>query len=220
MSSPTHEAVLKATHDMVAKGLVSGTAGNVSGRMPDGNVVMTPSSIPYETMTVEDLAVVDLDGNQVDGRHGPTSEKALHLACYRDFDEVGGAVHCHATYASMFALVRKPIPAVIEEFVVFVGGDVPIAEYKPTGSDELADEIVTHLKDRSVALMANHGILCIGKDPDDALHAGLVVEHNARIIWGARALGEPVPIPEKNQTDFTNIYGMIRDNMWSTWQQG
>ena len=219
MSSPTHEAVLKATHDMVARGLVSGTAGNVSGRMPDGNVVMTPSSIPYETMTVEDLAVVDLDGNQVDGRHGPTSEKALHLACYRDFDEVGGVLHCHATYASMFALVRTPIPAVIEEFVVFVGGDVPIAEYKPTGSDELADEIVTHLKDRSVALMANHGILCIGKDPDDALHAGLVVEHNARIIWGARALGEPVPIPEKNQTDFTNIYGMIRGNMWNTWQQ-
>ncbi len=130
---------------MVAKGLVSGTAGNVSGRMPDGNVVMTPSSVAYETMTVDDLVVVDLDGQTVDGERGPTSEKALHLSCYRSYDEVGGVIHCHATYASMFALVRQPIPAVIEEFVVYVGGDVPIAAYKPTGSDELADEIATHL---------------------------------------------------------------------------
>jgi L-fuculose-phosphate aldolase len=218
MSSPTHEAVLTAAQGMVAKGLVSGTAGNVSGRMPDGNVVMTPSSVAYETMTVEDLAVVDMDGKVVDGERGPTSEKALHLACYRDHDEVGGVIHCHATHASMFALVRKPIPAVIEEFVVFVGGDVPIAEYKPTGSDALADEIVTHLHDRSVALMANHGMLAIGRDPGDALHTALCVEHNARIIWGAKALGEPVPIPGKNTEDFTGVYQYVRGNTWGTWK--
>ncbi len=218
MSSPTHEAVLKATQDMVDRGLVSGTAGNVSGRMPDGNVVMTPSSTPYDTMTVDDLVVVDLDGTVVDGERGPTSEKALHLACYRDYDEVGGVVHCHATYASMFALVRKPIPAVIEEFVVYVGGDVPIAAYKPTGSDELADEIVTHLGDRSVALMANHGMLAIGRDADDALHTALCVEHNARIIWGARALGDPVPIPDKNTQDFTGVYEFVRGHTWGTWK--
>ena len=218
MSSPTHEAVLKATQDMVDRGLVSGTAGNVSGRMPDGNVVMTPSSTPYDTMTVDDLVVVDLDGTVVDGERGPTSEKALHLACYRDYDEVGGVIHCHATYASMFALVRKPIPAVIEEFVVYVGGDVPIAAYKPTGSDELGDEIVTHLGDRSVALMANHGMLAIGRDADDALHTALCVEHNARIIWGARALGDPVPIPDKNTQDFTGVYEFVRGHTWGTWK--
>jgi len=218
VSSPTHEAVLQATKDMVARGLVSGTAGNVSGRMPDGNVVMTPSSVAYETMTVEDLVVVDLDGQVVDGERGPTSEKALHLACYRNYEEVGGVLHCHATYASMFALVRKPIPAVIEEFVVYVGGDVPIAAYKPTGSDELAEEIATHVGDRSVALMANHGMLAVGRDAGDALHTALCVEHNARIIWGARALGEPVPIPDKNTADFTGVYQYVRGNTWGTWK--
>lgn len=218
MSSPTHEAVLKATKDMVAQGLVSGTAGNVSGRMPDGNVVMTPSSTPYDTMTVDDLVVVDLEGEVVEGERSPTTEKALHLACYRDYDEVGAVIHCHATYASMFAVVRRPIPAVVEEFVVYVGGDVPVAEYKPTGSDELADEIVRHLTDRSAALMANHGILCIGKDPADALHTGLCIEHNARIIWGARALGEPVPIPEANTADFRGVYELVRGNFWGTWK--
>ncbi len=218
MSTPTHEAVLAATQDMVRQGLVSGTAGNVSGRLPDGNVVMTPSSVAYETMTVDDLVVVDLDGTVVDGERGPTSEKALHLACYRSYDEVGAVLHCHATYASMFALVRKPIPAVIEEFVVYVGGDVPIAEYKPTGSDELADEIATHVGDRSVALMANHGMLAVGRDSDDALHTALCVEHNARIIWGARALGEPVPIPEKNTQDFAGVYQYVRGNTWGTWK--
>ena len=218
MSSPTHEAVLAATHEMTAKGLVSGTAGNVSGRMPDGNVVMTPSSVAYETMTVDELVVVDPDGKVIEGERGPTSEKALHLACYRRYDEVGGVLHCHATHASMFALVRQPIPAVIEEFVVYVGGDVPIAAYEPTGSDELADEIVTHLADRSVALMANHGMLAIGKDAGDALHAALCVEHNARIIRGAKALGEAVPIPAKNQQDFTGVYQYVRGNTWGTWK--
>jgi L-fuculose-phosphate aldolase len=217
MSSTTHEAVLKATRDMVEQGLVSGTAGNVSGRLPDGNVVMTPSSTPYDTMTVDDLVVVDLDGNVVDGERGPTSEKALHLACYRTYDEVGGVIHCHATYASMFALVRQPIPAVIEEFVVYVGGDVPIAAYEPTGSDDLAEEIASHLTDRSCALMANHGLLAIGRDTDDALHTALCVEHNARIIWGAKALGEAVPIPEKNQQDFTGVYEFVRGQTWGTW---
>jgi L-fuculose-phosphate aldolase len=202
---------------MVEQGLVSGTAGNVSGRLPDGNVVMTPSSTPYDTMTVDDLVVVDLDGNVVDGERGPTSEKALHLACYRTYDEVGGVIHCHATYASMFALVRQPIPAVIEEFVVYVGGDVPIAAYEPTGSDDLAEEIASHLTDRSCALMANHGLLAIGRDTDDALHTALCVEHNARIIWGAKALGEAVPIPEKNQQDFTGVYEFVRGQTWGTW---
>lgn len=211
-----HEAVLAAAKKMYAKGLVEGTAGNVSGRLVDGNVAMTPSSLAYDAMTLEDLVVVDLDGEKVSGERSATTEKSLHLACYRAYPEVRGVVHCHAPHASMFALVHQPIPAAVEEFVVFVGGEVRVCEYRTTGTDELAEVVAAGLADRSATLMANHGMVSIGKDPEDALHAALVVEHNAHIVWGARALGEIVPIPEKVNADFAGVYDFVRHQMWGT----
>jgi L-fuculose-phosphate aldolase len=208
--------VLESAKKMYAKGLVEGTAGNVSGRLDDGNVVMTPSSLAYDSMTLDDLVVVDLDGEKVAGERNPTTEKSLHLACYRAYEEVQGVVHSHAPYASMFALVHQPIPACVEEFVVFVGGDVRVCDYRTTGTDELADVVAANLKDRSSTLMANHGMVSIGKDSEDALHAALVVEHNARIVWGARALGEIVPVPEEVNANFANVYDFVRHNMWSS----
>ncbi|WP_208027007.1 class II aldolase/adducin family protein [Rhabdothermincola sediminis] len=205
-------AVAKAFHE---KGLVVGTAGNVSGRMPGGaTVCMTPSSMSYDTMTLDDLVVVDLDGNKLEGGGSPTSEKSLHLECYKRYPEVGGVIHSHAPYASMFALVREPIPAAIEEVVTYIGGDVPICDYRMTGTDELGAEVASHLADRSAALMANHGLVCIGKSPSDALHASLVVERTAQIVWGARALGTVVPIPEKSTADFANVYQFVRSSLW------
>lgn len=208
------EEVLETARRVFDAGLVVGTAGNISGRMPDGTVCMTPSSLPYETMTLDDLVIVDLEGNKVDGGGSPSTEKALHLACYQRYPEVGGVIHSHAPHASMFALVHEPIPAVIEEVVVYIGGEIPICDYKTTGTDELGDEVASKLADRSAALMANHGLVCVGKSPDDALHASLVVERTAEIVWGARALGRPIPIPEKVNANFGNVYTFIRGEMW------
>jgi len=208
------DAVLAAAKRMYDRGLVEGTAGNVSGRVAPDRVVVTPSSIGYQAMTLEDLVLVDLDGTVVAGTRSPTSEKALHLECYRSYAEVQGVVHCHAKYASMFAVAHRNIPAGIDEFVIYIGGDVPCAEYRQSGSDGLATEVASHLKDRSAALMANHGMVCVGKSVDDALHSAMVVEHNAQIMWGAEALGGVVALPEQAVTDFTNIYGFVRGEMW------
>ena len=133
MSRPAEDeevfaAVLAAAKTMYAKGLVEGTSGNVSGRLSDGNVVMTPSSLAYDPMVLEDLVVVDLDGEKVAGERSATSEKSLHLACYRAHPEVNGVIHAHPKHASMFALVHQPIPAAVEEFVVFIGGEVRVCE--------------------------------------------------------------------------------------------
>jgi L-fuculose-phosphate aldolase len=208
------EAVLDAAKRMHRMGLVSGTAGNVSGRLDDERVVMTPSSLAYEPMQLDDLVVVDLDGNVVEGHRNATSEKILHLGSFRQYPEVGGVLHCHPIHASMFALLHEPIPAYVEEFVVFVGGEVPVGEYRVTGSDELADEVTRLLADRSAMLMANHGLVCVGKSVEDALHTAELVEHNARIIAGARQMGEIVPLPEKTNTDFANVYDFVRKNTW------
>jgi L-fuculose-phosphate aldolase len=209
MADAVHESVVAVAQRMAAVGLVVGTAGNVSARKPDGTVCLTPSSTPYDQVTADGLAVVDLDGSQVSGGR-PSTEKAMHLACYRAFPEVGGVVHCHPLHASMFAVAHQPIPAVIEEVIVYVGGDIPVASYATTGTDDLAAEVVRHLADRGAVLMANHGMLCVGTSPEDALHVAEVVEHTAHIVWGARVLGGPVPLPDKVVADFSGVYGYLR----------
>ena len=206
--------VLAAAKTMHARGLVEGTAGNVSGRVDDGTIVVTPSSLSYEDMTLDDLVVVTLDGEVVAGERSPTSEKGVHLASFAAYPEVGGVVHCHARYASMFAVARQPIPAAIDEFVVYIGGEVPVCEYHGSGSGSLAAEVASKLGDRSATLMANHGLVTVGKSVEDALHSALVVEHNAHIFWGAKLLGGVIDLPDKEQRDFTNVYSYVREYTW------
>jgi L-fuculose-phosphate aldolase len=206
------QLVLDTAKEMYRKGLVEGTSGNVSARMPDGSVCVTPSSVPYETMVLADLVVVDLDANVIEGHRSPTSEKDLHLACYRAFEEVGGVIHSHPVHGSMFAAARKPIPAAIEEFVVFVGGDVPVCDYTLTGTADLGKEAVRNLEQTSAALLASHGMITIGPTPTEALHVALVVERTAQIVHGARLLGGEHPLPEKTNKNFRGVYEYLRKN--------
>jgi L-fuculose-phosphate aldolase len=215
ITSPTTtpEAVLATAKKMLEEGLVEGTSGNISGRLPDGLVCLTPSSVPYDTMSLEDLVVVDLDGAVVDGHRSPTTEKDLHLSALRRYPELGAVIHTHAVYATMFALAHEPIPAVIEEVVVYVGGDVPCCEYKGTGTADLGDEVAAHLAERGAALLANHGLVTCASSPEKALHNAALVERTAKIVWGARAMGATIhPLPAKVNTDMAGVYRFIRDN--------
>jgi len=213
-SRPTDEAraaVLAAARELSARGLVEGTSGNVSARVDDGHVCLTPSSLAYDAMTLDDLVVVDLDGGVVEGDRSPTTEKALHLACYRAYPEVGGVIHSHPVYATMFALARQPIPAAIEEVSVYIGGDIPVCDYVMTGTDELGDEVAGRLAERAATLLANHGMVTVGSTPAKALHAALVVERTAHIVWGARLLGATHDLPPKVNEDFGGVYRFVRD---------
>jgi L-fuculose-phosphate aldolase len=209
----TREVVLATAQRMLADGLVEGTSGNISGRLPDGLVCLSPSSVAYDTMTLDDLVVVDLDGTVVEGHRSPTTEKDLHLSTLRRYPELGAVIHTHAVYATMFALAHEPIPAVIEEVVVYVGGDVPCCEYKGTGSAELGEEVAANLAERGAALLANHGLVTCASTPEKALHNAALVERTAKIVWGARAMGATIhPLPGKVNTDMAGVYRFIRDN--------
>ena len=198
--------LLWVAQESLRSNLVHGTAGNCAARLPDGNAVLTPSSLDYLTMTLDDLVVCDMDGNVLEGQRSPTSEKALHLTALRDHPEIGATMHCHAKFSTMFALTRTPIPAVIEEFDVFVGGDVDVAEYKTTGTEDLAVEVASHVGKKAAVLMANHGLFAVGKNPKDVLHIAALIERTAEIIWGARALGTVVPLPEAVNQQFSGYY--------------
>jgi len=202
----TREQLLWVAQEMLRTNLVEGTAGNVAARLPNGNAVLTPSSLDYLEMTLDDLVVCDMDGNVLEGHRSPTSEKSLHLTALRDHPEIGATMHCHAKFSTMFALTRTPIPAVIEEFDVFVGGDVDVAEYKTTGTDELAVEVASHVGKKAAVLMANHGLFAVGKNPKDVLHIAALIERTAEIIWGARVLGTVVPLPDAVNQQFSGYY--------------
>ena len=205
-----HETVLAASKELNDRGLVEGSSGNLSARIDENHVCMTPSSIPYDDMVLDDLVVVDLDGNVVEGDKGPTSEKALHLACYRRYPEIGGVIHSHAVYATMFAVAREPIPAAIEEVAVYIGGDVPVADYTMTGTDELGEEVASRLGDRAAVLVANHGMVTVGPTLEKALHAARLVERTAQIVFGARLLGKVHDIPAEVNENFGNVYKLMR----------
>jgi L-fuculose-phosphate aldolase len=209
----TREAVLAAAQKMLEDGLVEGTSGNISGRLEGDLVCCTPSSVAYDTMTLEDLVVVDLDGNVVEGHRSPTTEKDLHLSALRRYPELGAVIHTHAVYATMFALAHEPIPAVIEEVVVYLGGDVPCCEYKGTGTKDLGDEVADHLADRGAALLANHGLVTCGPSPEKALANAALAERTAKIVWGARAMGATIhPLPDKVNRDMAGVYKYLREH--------
>ncbi|HLN16181.1 MAG TPA: L-fuculose-phosphate aldolase [Acidimicrobiales bacterium] len=200
------EAVLAAAKKMLALGLVEGTAGNISARQEDGNVCITPSSIDYTEMRLEDLVVVNPAGQVVSGHRSPSSEKLLHLQCYAAFDDIGSVIHSHPVYATMFAVSHLEVPATIDEFAVYVGGDVRCTEYAMSGTEELGQNAVKALDGRGAALIANHGMVAVGPNPDKVLHITALVERNAQIIFGASQLGTVHPLPEEIQKKFSDLY--------------
>jgi L-fuculose-phosphate aldolase len=183
------DEVLAAARALLDLGLTAGTAGNVSARLPDGTVVITAAG------EKDDTVVLDLSGAVVSGVRAPSTEKSLHLAVYRAYPEVGAVVHAHPVHATMFACARRPVPAAVDEFALYVGGDVPCAPYAPSGSEELAAAAAALLADRGAVLLASHGLVAVGRTPADAVHVALVVERGAHAVWGAAALGGAVPLP-------------------------
>lgn len=210
MTTREHELVLEAAHEMLEKGLTEGTAGNLSARLPDGNVVITPSSVDYRTMTVEDLCVIDLNGEVVAGDRSPSSEKLLHLACYRAFPDVASVIHAHPIYATMFAVARQDLPAAIDEFAIYCGGDVKVTEYAMSGTPEVGHNAVKVLDSRGAALLANHGTVAVGPSPAKALHITALVERSAQIVAGARALGGDHHLPHEANETFASYYTFMR----------
>jgi L-fuculose-phosphate aldolase len=212
-SNAAQRRILAAARRMYVKGLVEGTQGNVSARLGDGNICITPSSVPYEDMTIEDLVIMDMNGDVLEGTQSPSSEKLLHLDCYRRFPDVKAVIHSHPIYASMFALAGKPIPAWMDEAIIYLGGDIQVSEYGMSGTPEMAANAATALEGRSAALLANHGMVAVGKSPDHAIEVTILVEKIARIVLGATQLGSMQPLPEKTTTSLVDVYLLMR-SMW------
>ncbi|MDR1852614.1 MAG: L-ribulose-5-phosphate 4-epimerase [Propionibacteriaceae bacterium] len=208
------EEVCTLHEELIRWNLVVWTAGNISARVPGEDLmVIKPSGVRYQELTPEKMVVTDLQGNLVEGDYSPSSDTASHAYVYRHMPEVGGVVHTHSTYATAWAARREPIPCVLTMMGDEFGGEIPVGPFALIGDDSIGRGIVETLTfSRSPAvLMANHGVFTIGKNALAAVKAAAMTEEVAKTVHMAKALGEPVPIPQKKidalYERYQNVYG-------------
>jgi L-fuculose-phosphate aldolase len=180
-------------------GLVVAAAGNVSRRVDGepGLVAITPTQVPYETLAPQQIVIVDAaSGRPVESAHAPSYELPMHLVVYARRPDVAAIVHTHAPFVTTLSVLRRPLPPVIDEMVVHFGGTIEVAEYSFTGTEALGENLVRALGDRSGAMLANHGNVCIGPTLAEALRVAVTMESCARVYVQALQTGEPVPLSD------------------------
>ena len=199
MTDPRQQ-LFDAVMEMERRGLVAGSSGNASVRLApvdEGQrYLVTPAGLPYEQMTPDDLVEVDENIEPVSGEGIPSTESALHLGIYRRRPDIGGVVHTHSLYASVSAVIGKPIPPIIDELVVYLGGPVEVAEYGFPGTEELAEAAADGLGDRRAVLLRNHGMCAVGETIEAALRNAVLVERVAQIYVCAQMTGGATQVPE------------------------
>lgn len=181
--------VVEIGRALYEKGLVAGAEGNISVRLSADTILITPSGKHKGALAEEDLVVIDLSGNVLAGRHRPSSEAQLHLAIYRQREDVGAVVHAHPPTATAFTVAGlSMLDPVLPEIVVTLGG-VPTVPFAVPGTAALADAIRPYLDDFDALLLENHGAVTMGPDLESAHQKMESLEMAARIRWMARMLG-------------------------------
>ena len=194
--------IVDACHRLEAGDLVAGASGNVSVRLPpaDGRelLAITPSQIPYRILRPDQILVVDLeDGKVVDGDGRPSSEMRTHLAAYKARTDVGAVIHSHSVYVMALSIANLGIPALIDEQVVTLGGEVRVAEYGMSASYDLANNAMEAMGETQAVLLRNHGALSVGRDLEEVLTVAALLERIAKTYLLARTVGDIEPLPAK-----------------------
>jgi len=189
--------VYKAHMNLWENRLVMWTSGNVSVRDPKtGLVVIKPSGVSYDKLSPDNLVVVDLNGNIIEGQLRPSVDTATHLYIYRNMPDVMSVIHTHSTYASAFAAIGKSIPVCLTAMADFFGCNIPIGNLVLIGEEKIGKEIVNKIGNSKAIIMKNHGPFTIGKSVNEALKAAIFLEESAKTLIMAKILGEPQSIPE------------------------
>lgn len=202
MMKPIEKAgleVLLGCKTVCSKGYVLGTAGNLSARVEGSDLfVITPTSLPYETLCEDDLVVVDMTGKIVEGKNRPSMESTMHLSIYRHRPDVRAIVHTHSKYATAASAMQgvSSVPIIDIETAMYIGGNVMVAPFAPPGSLELAKNATDYLGDRAGVILEGHGAIAVGKTMNAAQVAADNVERACEIYLIVKAAGDVKQLPE------------------------
>ncbi|HEX9501969.1 MAG TPA: class II aldolase/adducin family protein [Thermoanaerobaculia bacterium] len=193
----TRYEVFSHARKMWEAGLAPGSSGNVSTRVADDPsiIAITPTSITYDEMVVQQIVVVDLlTGATIESKESPSCELPMHRIIYREMPNVSAIVHTHSPFATSLSILRQPLPIVIDEMLQQFGGRIEVAEYARSGSEDLGRNAVRALGNRTAALLANHGNLCVAQDLRSALNIAVTLEAATRIYIQALTIGDPIAL--------------------------
>ncbi len=214
MYSRTIQQIIDICKEMIKKEYVIGTAGNVSARVTLPNYeeayLVTPSSVKYDEMGIEDVVLIDGNGDIIAGHRNPTSEKRLHLAIYKARRDIKAIVHSHAPYSTALSIARMPIGPIVDEVIPFIGG-CEVAEFGMAGTDDLANNAVDALGENLAVFIANHGNAACGSSLEQAWTVCQQVEMAAKIQYRASLLGTIYAIPEDVEEEEKEIYDIMKE---------
>ena len=185
---------------LVTKGLTTGTGGNISIFDKEKKYfAISPSGIDYFETEPEDVVIMDLDGKVVEGERKPSSEWMMHLIFYKKRDDVEAVVHTHSRFSSTISCMRWDIPA-LHYYVAFAGKTIPCAKYASYGTQELADNAFEGMGEGKAALLANHGLITIGRSVKEAFLVAEMSEEMAEYYYRTKSIGEPVLLDEEMES--------------------
>ncbi len=207
--------VLEAAQQMAQKGLVVGTSGNVSMRLEATKgqelLAITPNNRYYDSLGVDDIVVVDFNGERVEGELATSIETTLHISIYKARRKINAVMHTHQIFASVLSVTGTEIPPILDDQVTYLGGEIRVAPYALPGSQELTQNVISALGPRNAVIAANHGAFSLGKDMRDAFTNCEMLEKTARTYIHALGAGKVNPLPsealELEQAYFNFHYG-------------
>lgn len=206
--------IINSGLEIIKRALTVETWGNISVRDSEsGLVYLTPSAMKYDEITEDDVVVMDIDGNIVEGKRKPTIETGMHLAIYRNRSEINAVIHTHPIYSMVYAVQGRSISQFTDETAQALGGEVLCTNYALPGTDEMAKEVAGALPGTHRAcLIHSHGAVCLGRSMSEAFKTATVLEATARVLQLVEATGaKPAGISQENidyMWDFAqNKYG-------------
>jgi L-fuculose-phosphate aldolase len=191
---------------LLKENLVSGTWGNISNRLDEQHIIVTPSGKPYDSLVPEDMVVVNIDDLSYEGYLKPSGETSIHAAIYKDRPEINSIVHTHSLYASVIAASMNKVLPYIADMAMILGSDVRVSKHAWTGSQELCETTVEGLKDRFAVILKNHGAICIGRDMEEAFTACQILEKSCQIQLNVNLLSGGKPLSKRDAEAYRNEY--------------
>lgn len=205
------EQVVQVGLDALAAGIVHGTAGNMSVRDPEsGLIAISPSGMPYPSVTPADVVIVNPDGSVHDGVRKPSSETPMHTMVMQQRPDVRAIVHTHSHYSTVVSTIRDFLPPILTEVCLVVGPRVPVTRYGLTGTPDIGQSVVEVMDDTTRAvILKNHGLITFGNDFAEALMIAETVEESAKVYVHALAANggrEPHLVPEELIPEMTERF--------------
>ena len=183
------ERLCRVGKQLYDHGLVTGTVGNISARVPSTETALIkPSGVCMGFLKPEDFILIDMQGKQLEGKQTMSVETPMHTAIYRTRNDVYGVVHSHAPTATAFGIAGIEIVPITIETLMFMPNGVPIVPFEMPGSKELAEAVQDKIKEYDAVVLENHGILTVGSTIEDACNLNVTVEETARLQFMATLL--------------------------------